>query len=90
MGIYEQRSTKPLRTLEFSRVLWQNRIYRRKGGKKMHSREKRQTRDQVEIVCIEDVVPKNHILRDIDRTINFEFIYDEVKDLYSDTNRQLI
>ncbi len=41
-------------------------------------------RKQVSIVCIEDLVPKNHILRDIDKAIDFYFIYDEVKDLYSD------
>jgi len=52
----------------------------------MLSREKRETRDQVEILCIEDVVPKDHLLRDIDRAIKFEFIYNEVKDLYSEDN----
>jgi len=29
-------------------------------------------------------VPKDHILREIDRAIDFNFIYDEVKDMYSD------
>jgi transposase len=41
-------------------------------------------RKQISIVCIEDLVPNNHILRDIDKAIDFSFIYDEVKDLYSD------
>jgi Transposase and inactivated derivatives len=35
------------------------------------------------MLCIEDIVPKEHILREIDRAISFDFIYDVVKDLYS-------
>jgi transposase len=38
------------------------------------------------MLCIEDMVPKNHVLRDIDRAISFDFIYDEVKDLYCEDN----
>jgi transposase len=38
------------------------------------------------MVCIEDLVPKNHILRDIDQAIDFSFIYDEVKGLYCEDN----
>lgn len=29
---------------------------------------------EMEIVCIENLVPKNHLLRRIDKHINFEFI----------------
>ena len=39
-------------------------------------------RKEVRIIYIEDLVAKEHILRDIDRAIDFRFIYDEVKDLY--------
>jgi len=54
----------------------------------MLTREKKLERDQVEMLCIEDLVPKDHLLRDIDKAIDFDFIYDEVKDLYSnDTGR---
>ena len=38
------------------------------------------------MVCIEDLVPKDHLLRDIDRAIDFSFIYDYVKDLYCADN----
>ncbi len=41
---------------------------------------------QIEMVCIEDLVPRNHILRDIDRAIDFRFIYDEVRSLYCADN----
>ena len=37
---------------------------------------------QEQIVCIDDLVPKNHILRKIDRAIDWNFIYDLVKDKY--------
>jgi len=52
----------------------------------MLTREKKQTRDQVQMLCIEEMVPKDHILRDIDRAISFDFIYEEVKDLYCEDN----
>ena len=52
----------------------------------MLTREKKQTRDQVQMLSIEDMVPKDHILRDIDRTISFEFIYELVKELYCPDN----
>ena len=45
-----------------------------------------ENRMQVNMVCIEDLVPQNHILRDIDKAIDFNFIYDEVKDLYCEDN----
>lgn len=38
------------------------------------------------MVCIEDLVPQNHILRDIDQAIDFGFIYDMVRDLYCADN----
>jgi len=43
-------------------------------------------RDQIEMLCIEELVPKDHLLRDIDQAISFDFIYDEVKDLYCEDN----
>ncbi|HZK21090.1 MAG TPA: IS1182 family transposase [Oscillospiraceae bacterium] len=41
---------------------------------------------QIEFVCIEDLVPKNHILRDIEKAIDFSFIYELVRDLYCADN----
>ena len=48
----------------------------------MLSKEKRERRGQVEMLCIEDLVPAKHLLRDIERTISFDFIYDAVEELY--------
>jgi len=53
---------------------------------RMLSVEKKETRNQVEMLCIEEMVPENHLLRDIDRAINFDFIYDLVKGLYCENN----
>jgi len=52
----------------------------------MLSQERKQERNQIQIISIEDLVPQGHILRDIDKAIDFDFIYDEVKDLYSKDN----
>jgi transposase len=37
-----------------------------------------------EFVCIEDLVPTDHLLRQIDKHIKFGFIYDKTKGLYSE------
>lgn len=45
-------------------------------------------RDQMQIVSLDQLVPHDHLVRKIDANISFEFIYDLVKDLYSeDTGR---
>lgn len=50
----------------------------------LHKNENNNT-EQVQKVSIEQLVPKNHILRKIDRYIDFNFIYDLVEDKYSQT-----
>jgi transposase len=51
----------------------------------MLKKKNRTATDQVEFVCISELVPENHLLRAVNDSINFNFIYDEVKDLYSQT-----
>ena len=41
-----------------------------------------QNRQQAEIICLEDLVPENHLLRKIDKAVDFDKIYDFVEDLY--------
>ena len=41
-------------------------------------------RTQMEIASLEDLVPRNHLVRKLDEAIDMSFIYEEVKDLYSD------
>ena len=38
--------------------------------------------DEINVV-LDGLVPKNHLVRKIENTIDFSFIYDKVKDLYS-------
>ena len=40
-------------------------------------------RDQIQIFCIDDLDPQDHLLRIIDKAIDWTFIYDLVKDTYS-------
>lgn len=40
-------------------------------------------RKQIKMICIEDLVPANHLLRKIEASIDFSFIRKEVKELYS-------
>lgn len=47
-------------------------------------RNRHKEQEQLHILCIDDLVPKNHILRNIDKAIDFSFIYDEVEEMYND------
>lgn len=40
--------------------------------------------NQVEFVSIDAMVPEDHLVRAIEASMNFDFIYEEVKELYSD------
>jgi transposase len=53
---------------------------------KMLTKNQNQNRGQLQMLSIDDLVPQDHILRDIDRAINFNFIYDAVKTLYCHDN----
>ena len=46
------------------------------------------TQTQSEIICttMEELVPSNSLYRKIDACIDFTFIYDEVKEYYSENN----
>lgn len=54
-------------------------------GEKMLSRGQN-GRDQMEMVWLEDLVPKDHLLRQIESAVNFEKIYEMVEELYSEDN----
>lgn len=40
--------------------------------------------NQIHIFCIDDLVPQDHMLRKIEKAIEWSFIYDLVKDRYSE------
>ena len=41
---------------------------------------------KMEFVCLEDLVPKDHLLRKIDKYVEFDFIYEKVSSLYCPDN----
>lgn len=43
-------------------------------------------REQMQIFCMDDMVPQNHMLRLIDKAINWDFIYELVEEKYSPDN----
>ena len=50
----------------------------------MYQKKDRMGQREIKYVCLEDLVPQNHLLRKIETSINFDFIYDEVKGMYSE------
>ena len=44
-------------------------------------------RKQIELICLEELVTQDHLVRKLEYAINFNFIYDEVKDLYGGVGR---
>lgn len=50
----------------------------------MMTQETEKVRKQMQIVCIDDLVPQDHLLRLIDKAIEWLSIYDLVRDTYSD------
>ena len=51
----------------------------------------KKSRKQVQLLCIDDLVPQDHLLRKIENAIDFSFIYELVEDKYSkDTGRPSI
>ncbi len=52
--------------------------------KVFHTRDN--TQNEVEFVCLEDLVPQDHLLRKIDKYIDFTFILEKVKPYYSEDN----
>ena len=52
----------------------------------MMTQSPEKVRKQVQLVCIDDLVPEEHLLRIIDKAIDWSFIYDLVADKYSQDN----
>ncbi len=52
----------------------------------MMTREAAKSREQLEMLCLDDLVPKDHLVRKIEAAIDWSFIYDLVEPLYSEEN----
>lgn len=50
----------------------------------MYVKKNRANQRQIKFLCLEDMVPEDHVLRYIDRAIDFSFIYEEVQGLYGE------
>ena len=53
----------------------------------MYRKKNRKIQIEEVKISLEKLVPENHILRAIDKAIDFNFIYEEVEGLYSDKGR---
>jgi len=49
-------------------------------------KDRPQTQSSLEFVCIDELVPQDHLLRKVDKHIDFSFIHELVKDLYCQNN----
>ncbi|MGO5076187.1 IS1182 family transposase, partial [Clostridium sporogenes] len=47
-------------------------------------------RHQIKLTSIDDMVPKNHLIRKIDKAIDLSFIYDKVENLYKPYGRESV
>lgn len=52
----------------------------------MMTREAARSREQMEMLSLDELVPKDHLVRKIEAAIDWSFIYDLVEPLYSDDN----
>lgn len=50
----------------------------------MYRKKDKSKQSQMQMICIEDLVPQDHMLREIEGAIDWTFIYDEVKGLYKE------
>lgn len=48
--------------------------------------KKQSARDEAKIVCLEDLVPADHLLRKIEKAVNFDEIYSMTKQYYCEDN----
>lgn len=52
----------------------------------MLTTKEKESRKQIRYVCIEDLVPANHLLRRVENAVDFSFVRDEVRELYCEDN----
>ena len=50
------------------------------------TREAAKSREQIQFVSLDDLVPKDHLVRKLEAAIDWSFIYDLVEETYSSDN----
>ena len=68
---------------DFSALFWYNKSIKRWGETLMMTQNADKKREQIQMFCMDDMVPQDHLLRTIDKAINWNFIYELVQDKYS-------
>ena len=48
----------------------------------MLSKQEKEKRQEAMVLIMDDIIPENHLLKQIDKYVDFDFIYDLVKDKY--------
>ncbi|MDD4183960.1 MAG: transposase, partial [Candidatus Izemoplasmatales bacterium] len=51
----------------------------------MMTKKEDTSRDNIQMISVESMVPEKHLVRKIESVIDFEFVRDLVKDLYSES-----
>ena len=71
---------------DFSLLFWYNESIKIKAVFPMMTQNADKKREQIQMFCMDDLVPQDHLLRLIDQAIDWSFIYDLVIDKYSTDN----
>ena len=71
---------------DFSLLFWYNESIKIKAVFPMMTQNADKKREQIQMFCMDDLVPQDHLLRLIDQAIDWSFIYDLVIDKYSADN----
>ena len=50
----------------------------------MMTRESRKNREQIQIISLDDLVPKDHLVRKLEAALDWNFIYEMVAEKYSE------
>ncbi len=71
---------------DFSLFFWYNESIKIKAVFPMMTQNADKKREQIQMFCMDDLVPQDHLLRLVDQAIDWSFIYDLVIDKYSADN----
>ena len=71
---------------DFSLLFWYHKSIKIKAVFPMMTQNADKKREQIQMFCMDDLVPQDHLLRLIDRAIDWSFIYDLVIAKYSTDN----
>lgn len=71
---------------DFSLLFWYNESIKIKAVFPMMTQNADKKREQIQMFCMDDLVPQEHLLRLIDQAIDWSFIYELVIDKYSADN----